>query len=142
MPILGGYTKKITYLQKPLYNYIIRNGSTMRQNIYNKKLESIFVAIEYLETQMKQRNLYDKYKEEIEFLNIYHLLYAATGRFLEYKEGKQKVKEIVNLIKKKYPNWKKNKYYKKQSNKIKITCNIFYNQIGINLYCTLRKIFK
>ena len=39
MPILAGYANDIAYLEKPLYNYIIRNGSTMRQTTYNKKLD-------------------------------------------------------------------------------------------------------
>lgn len=128
MPILGGYAKKITYLQKPLYNYIIREGSTMRQQTYNKKLESIFIAIEHLEKQMQKRNIYDEYKEELEYLIIEHLLYASSGRFLQYKEGNAKLKEIKKIIKEKYPNWRKNKYYKKQSYKFKLTCNIFYSQ--------------
>ena len=45
MPILAGYINKIAYVQEPLYNYIIRLGSTMRLSVYNKKLDSIFVAM-------------------------------------------------------------------------------------------------
>lgn len=142
MPILAGYVNKVSYLQEPLYNYIIRSGSTMRQPSYNKKLESIFVAINHLETKFKKRNLLDKYFEEIEFLVIYHLLYAGIGRFLEYPEGKEKIKEIRKIIKNNYPNWKKNKYYKKQNLQIKITCNIFYYNIFIGLYNQLRKLRK
>lgn len=128
MPIFADYCSKIEYVQKPLYNYIIRNGSTMRQKTYNKKLDSIFFAIEYLENEFKKRNLYNKYKEELEFLVIKHLLYAASGRFLKYAEGKQKLKEIKKIICEKYPKWKNNQYYKRQSFIFKITCNIFYNQ--------------
>ena len=140
MPILAGYINTISYVEEPLYDYIIRPGSTMRQATYNKKLDSIFVAIKHLENEFKNRNLFEKYKDEIEFLNIYHLLYAASGRFLEYPEGKQKIKEIIKIIKNNYPNWKKNKYYKQQNNKIKITCNLFYYNIFINLYTHLRKL--
>jgi hypothetical protein len=83
MPILAEYAKNIIYLEEPLYNYIIRNGSTMRQKKYNKKLESIFVAIEYLEKEFKERKLDLKYKEEIEYIYIEHLLYAASRSFFE-----------------------------------------------------------
>jgi len=144
MPIIGGYAKNIDYIQKPLYNYIIRSGSTMRQTVYNKKLESIFVAINHLESELEKRNLLEKYSEEIEFLNIYHLLYAASGRFLEYKEGKSKIKKIVEIMKKNYPNWRKNIYYKKQNLIFKITCNIFFYNSSpiIKLYEVARKIIK
>lgn len=142
MPILAGYVNKVSYLQEPLYNYIIRSGSTMRQQVYHKKIESIFVVIKHLETEFKKRNLLDKYSEELEFLVIYHLLYAGIGRFLEYPEGKEKVKEIRKIIKNNYSNWKSNRYYKKQSKKVKITCVLFYYNIFLNIYIGIKKIIK
>lgn len=144
MPILAGYVKNISYVEEPLYNYIIRSGSTMRLPTYNKKLESIFVAINHLEKEFSNRKLINKHQEEIEFLVIYHLLYAASGRFLEYPEGKEKVKVIVKIIKSNYPNWKKNKYYKNQNLQFKLTCNIFYSRIFalINFYNFIRNNLK
>ena len=98
MPILIGYINKVSYLKKPLYNYIIRTGSTMRQQTYNKKIESIFVAIDYLLKEFKERKLNEKYSEELEYIVIEHLLYAGTGRFLQYEEGKGKLKEIKKIM--------------------------------------------
>lgn len=140
MPTLTGYINKISYIQKPLYNYIIRNGSSMRQKLYNKKLDSIFTAVQHLENEFESRNLYKDYSEELEFLIIYHLLYAASGRFLQYPEGKQKLKKIKEIMQSKYSNWRKNKYYKKQSFIFKATCNIFYSQnfIMLKLYSLVR----
>lgn len=82
MPVLTNYLNNIVYLEEPLYNYIIRAGSTMRQKTYNKKLESIFVAIDHLENEYKKRNLSLEYKDEIEYIYIEHLLYAASRTFL------------------------------------------------------------
>lgn len=140
MPILIGYIDTVTYIKKPLYNYIIRSGSTMRQKNYNKKLDSIFIAIKFLEDEFKSRNLYEKYNEELEFLVINHLLYAASGRFLQYPEGKQKLRKIKEIIKCNYNNWKNNKYYKLKGLIYKTTCNIFYiqNPIILKLYCIIR----
>lgn len=140
MPIFADYLNTITYVQKPLYNYIIRNGSTMRQKSYNKKLDSIFVAVQYLEDEFHKRNIYGNYKEELEFLIITHLLYAASGRFLQYPKAYQKLKEIKNFMRTNYQNWRKNKYYKKQNLIFKITCNIFYiqNPLIIKLYNIIR----
>lgn len=81
MPILAGYANNIIYIEKPLYNYIIRDGSTMRQKSYSQKLESIFVALEHLENEFKKRNLYLRYKDELEYIYIEHLLYAASRAF-------------------------------------------------------------
>ena len=47
-------------------------------------------------------------------------------------------------MKKKYPNYKKNKYYKEKSKIFKITCNIFMinNKFLINIYNKFRKKVK
>lgn len=81
MPILAAYANNITYLEEPLYDYIIRAGSTMRQKTYNKKLESIFIAISHLDNEFKERNLSKKYQTELEYIYIEHLLYAASRTF-------------------------------------------------------------
>ena len=81
MPILAEYANNITYLEEPLYDYIIRAGSTMRQKTYNKKLESIFTAISHLDNEFKVRSLSEKYKAELEYIYIEHLLYAASRPF-------------------------------------------------------------
>lgn len=144
MPIIAGYVKNVGYYKKPLYNYIIRDGSTMRQKNYNTNLESIYYVMDYLEDQFKKRNLYSKYKDEIEYLFIEHLLYATTGRFLNYENFEMNLSKIVKTIKSKYPNWKQNKYYKQRNLIYKITCNIFYgeNKCIIKLYNKFRNYVK
>ena len=127
VPLIATYANKITYLEEPLYYYYIRQGSTMRQTQFNEKLLSIYNVLEILENGFKQTKEIEQYKEELEFIYIKHLLYAGNGRFLEYKEGKQEVKKIANIMKLKYPNWKRNRYYKKQSKLFKLNCNIFYS---------------
>lgn len=140
IPIFTDYLNKISYIETPLYNYIIRSGSTMRQETYNKKLESIFVAIDFLHSEFKNRNMYNKYKEELEFLTINHLLYAASGRFIQYPEGNESLKKIKNIMKISFPKWKKNKYYKTQNLVFKTTCNMFYiqNPLILKLYNKIR----
>lgn len=127
VPLIATYANKITYLEEPLYYYYIRQGSTMRQTHFNTKLLSIYDVLDILEKGFKKQGAIEQYKEELEFIYIKHLLYAGNGRFLEYKEGKQEVKKIANIMKLKYPNWRKNKYYKKQSKIFKLNCNIFYS---------------
>ena len=127
MPVLSAYTDKIVYIEKPLYIYYVRDGSTMRQKVFNHKLLSIYDALENLVRCFEKTKMLDNYKEELEFIYIKHLLYGGAGRFLEYKEGRKEISKIVYIIKNKYPNWKKNKYYQKQDKLFKLNCNIFYS---------------
>ena len=66
------------------------------------------------------------------------------GRFLYYEEGKEKIKEIVNIIKQKYSHWNNNKYYKQRNIIYKTTCKIFYtnNMFIINIYNKIRRKIK
>ena len=144
IPIVGLYANKIIYLEEPLYKYYIRKGSTMRQNTFNSKLYSIYQVLETLKKSFESSGKLKEYEEELEFIYIQHLLYAANGRFLEYKEGKEQVGKISEIIKSQYPNWRRNKYYKKQRLLFKVTCNVFYsnNLFIILLFQKLKKYIK
>ena len=57
-----------------------------------------------------------------------------------YKIKEQPTKEIREFMQNNYPNWKKNKYYKKQNLIFRTSCNIFYTQhsMVIKLYKIIR----
>lgn len=132
------YTKNISFLNMPLYYYLIREGSTMNQLKYTNSLEDIFDSLDYLESLFKSKNCLSVYKEELEFIYIENLLHAATLRFLPYKEGEKSILKIIKIMKEKFPNWKKNKYYKQEKLKYKIVCSLIYN----GNYMLVKKILK
>lgn len=138
IPALALYTDKISYCEIPLYYYVIRPNSTMQQTKYNKKLESIFNVMECVYNQFDGKG----FDDEIEFLYINHLLYAGCGRFLRYSNTNDMLLKIINTIKNKFPNWKKNKYFKNQTTAYKIICNIFMRNksFELKLYKLFRKI--
>ncbi len=141
MPTFGAFASKIAYIKKPYYYYYIRSNSSMRQLEYSEKLKNIFKAMELLEKKFVDSDLKEKYKEELEFLYIEHLLYAGIGRFINFKEANEDIKRIHDIMSEKFPNWKKNKYYLQCSKVYKITCNIFWNnnKLLIGLYKKVRK---
>lgn len=124
IPTLAKYTKKIGYIPDRLYDYVIRENSTMRYTTYNSKIEDIFYATEKLYNDFKDT----EYVEELEYIYIEHLLHAASLRFFSYKEGIKNIDRIISIMKEKFPKWRKNKYYKMQSIKYKIICELFYHK--------------
>lgn len=129
---------KVTYINQDLYYYIERDSSIMHQTKYNPKMSDIFKSLEILTNYYKDNNYSEKYKDEIEYLHISHLLHDHSLRVYKYIEGKEEIEKVVNFFKKNYPNWKKNKYYKKTTWKYKMVCTlIYYKQIEI-----LKKILK
>lgn len=141
IPLLAFKTNKFFYIHEALYNYNCANFSTMRKKIYDTKLEDIFYAIDYLVSNLKKIGKYDLYKDEIEYINISHLLLHANGRFLSYKKGIPQIYKIATKIKADFPNWKDNRYYKKMSLKNKMLIYLFYNK-KINILTLLLKIKK
>lgn len=134
IPKLVLYTNKIGFLDKCLYNYVIHENSTMRQLEYTQKLNSIYFVTDSLMKSFENT----KYTKELEYIFIEHLLHGATLRYLQYPEGKNDIEKISNIMKTNFPNWNKNIYYKKQSIKYKIVCELaYYKKISL-----LKKILK
>lgn len=127
VPAYALFAKNIKYVNQAMYQYMIYPGSTMNQQVYTKKLEDIFVVMS------KLTDLFDKYSdglcdEELEYLYIKHLLHGASLRFFKFEEGIKQIEKVVEIMKNKYPNYKKNSYYKSKGIKYKIICNSFYKK--------------
>ena len=139
MPYACALCKNVIYTKNAYYYYFQRFGSSLNQKKYNKNLEDIFDALNYLHNKFKKNNLLEEYYEELEYIYIEYLLHAANLRFIEYKEAYKNIDKISKIIKEKFPKWRKNKYYKKTCIKYKIVCNLFYNKNIMLLKLLLRK---
>ena len=138
VPAFCLYAKNISFIDDYLYYYLVRDGSIMHNKKYSDKLNDIFDSIDNLINIFINKNAFDEYKDELEFIYIKHLLHAASLRFLPYEEGLPSINKVCEIMKEKFPNWSKNKYYKKMRFKYKIVCNLIYKR-KFNL---LKKILK
>ena len=122
--------KKIGYVDEPLYDYLLREGSTMNNDNVKRNLE-ILQAFDEL------KDCGDR--EMIELLAISHIYIAAIVRVINAKaDGK---KEIINTLRdyvqKEFPNYKNNKYLKFLDRNKKI----IYNLITAKQYWLVKFIF-
>lgn len=134
IPFVIAKTNKISFLNIPLYNYVQRNGSIIR-NIggFKKNRDDRFIVLESLINRFKKDKIYEKYSSQIEFLVIRHLIFIYTEELFNYEKDIyiprfKRIKEFVESINYKYY---KNKFIKKTSikNKIYLTCfrlNMYY----------------
>ena len=138
MPLVSALANDYSYLEEPKYYYFQRDGSALNKNFYNSKWEDIFEVLDYLYHSFIKRNLFDEYKDELEFIYIEYLLHAANLRFIAFDEGIKNIKRVSETIHKIFPKWRKNIYYKHTTIRYKIACNLFYyNKIWL-----LKKIFR
>lgn len=79
IPKLYLNAEKITYIDDPLFYYVQRGGSTMNNNNAVRNLE-IIDTFDDLIAYFKEKNFYDTFKQELEFLIIDHIVVAGITR--------------------------------------------------------------
>ncbi|MDO5556533.1 MAG: glycosyltransferase, partial [Clostridia bacterium] len=107
------FVKKSNLIKKPFYHYIQRENSII--NKQNQKNEDVFNILDNIINFYKLNNLYDKYKSELEYLNIRFLLGSSFLRIIKIKDKnirKDLLNKTLNKLYNDFPNWKKNKYVK------------------------------
>ena len=103
-------TNKIGYVEEVLYYYRQNDDSIMSQK--SKRNEEIFKILEIVIDNFKQRNIYNKYYDEIEYLLIEHTRIYGLYRFLVQDNYKNLYNRSNMFIKTYFPKYKKNKYIK------------------------------
>lgn len=129
-------SKKIGYVNEPLYDYLIREGSTMNNSNVDRNLE-ILLAFD----ELRNDNNYKKYYAEIEYLAIYHIFITAITRIIRIDNNKSK-KEVINKLRRyvidNFSQYNNNKYLKLLDRNKKIV----YNLIRLKQYWIVKLIFK
>ena len=107
------YIKKVAYVRKGFIHYIQRQGSI--SNTQNKRNEEIFTVLDNVINYYKKNNLYDEFKDELEYIYARYLLCSSFLRIVKIKDKSIK-QELLNKtwenLNTKFPEWKKNKILK------------------------------
>lgn len=74
---------KLSMVSEKLYNYRVRRGSTMTNK--NSKILDIFYIFDLLYSYCKANNLLKDFKDEIDFLMIYHIGIGTVYRLFRSK---------------------------------------------------------
>lgn len=128
------------FIDEPLYDYLIREGSTMNNSNVKRNLE-ILDAFDDILSYIKH-NKKEEYFDKVEFLAIDHIYISAIVRILkanaDNKIKKETVNELICYMNKNFPNYKNNKYINTLSRNRKI----IYKLINLKMYNLVNLIFK
>ena len=128
------------FIDEPLYDYLIREGSTMNNSNVQRNLEILDAFNDIL--SYIQHNKKEEYFNKIEFLAIDHIYISAIVRVLKADSDKnikkETIEKLINYMNKNFPNYKSNKYINTLSKNIKI----IYKLINIKMYGLINLIFK
>ena len=127
---------KISYVDEPLYNYILRDGSTMNNSNINRNLEITLAFDDILSSVNKE------YYDIIEYLAVDHIYISTIVRVINASaNNKMKLDTINKLLKyinTNFPNYKNNKYI----NTLPRNRKIIFNLLNKKRYNIIRLIFK
>ena len=127
---------KISYVDEPLYNYILRDGSTMNNSNIDRNLEITLAFDDILSSVNKE------YHDIIEYLAIDHIYISTIVRVINSssinKMKLENINKVLEYLNKNFPNYKNNKYiYTLPRNR-----KIIYNLLNKKRYNMIRLIFK
>ena len=110
------YLNNISFVKKCFVHYIQREDSIA--NTQNIRTKEIFKILDNVINFYKEKKIYEKYKEELEYTYIRILLCSSLKRMCKIDnkcEKKEVLKENWKIINSNFPNWRKNKILKKHS---------------------------
>ncbi|MFR1646996.1 MAG: glycosyltransferase family 2 protein [Clostridia bacterium] len=103
------FINKFVYVDKPFIHYVQREGSIA--NVQNERTAEIFTVLDNVIEFYKENNIYDEYRDELEYNYARYLLCSSLKRMCKIKDKIVREKllteswERLNLN---FPNWKEN----------------------------------
>jgi len=95
IPKLYLRAEKICYIEDAVVYYVQRSGSTMNNRDYRRNLE-IIEAFNDLLGYYQEQGVYERYREELEFLVIEHIAVSAIGRVALGKSSENR--EVITRL--------------------------------------------
>lgn len=124
MPKLLLQSERIGRIDKNLYYYYQRRGSIMNRKAFSERDLDIIRVLRGIYSDFDKAGKLGKYKSEIEYLFIEHLLRSAALRFCEFENRKELFGKMLFEMREKFPEYKKNPYLKKSG--IKFRAVVFF----------------
>lgn len=136
------YIEKVSFLKKPYVHYVQREGSI--SNEQNERNKEIFDVLDNVINYYKEKEIYDTYKNELEYVYVRYAFCSSLLRIVKIKDETLQ-ENLLNLTWEKvnntFPNWKDNSILKSHK-----SLKNFYlrtiNKFTFNMYTTLLSIFQ
>ena len=135
------YVEKVSFLKKPCVHYIQREGSI--SNNQNERNKEIFQVLDNVIGFYKENNLYDEYKDELEYIYVRYAFCSSLLRIVKIKDEsvQGKLLELTwNKVNETFPNWKKNQVLKSKKDLKSIYLKTI-NKFTFDMYSTLFSLF-
>lgn len=133
------YLNKVSFLKKTCVHYVQRENSI--SNLQNERTKEIFYVLDHVLDFYKKNNIYDEYKEELEYIYTRYLLCSSLLRMVKIKNKdikKKLLEETWEKLNCNFPNWKNNRILNENKN-VKNIYMKSINKITFKIYGTILK---
>lgn len=121
---------KIGYIHKAYYVYLERIGSIMNSEKCDKNIDMV-TAMNSTLSYYKEKSLFEKYYDELEYIAAFHLYYLSSIRVMRVDSKHRLLKIFKEYIDAEFPNFRQNKYLgKKEKIIIKLLDKKMYSTIN------------
>ncbi len=125
VPVLFASSGKIYNMNKTVYNYRMYANTTMNDfKRSNAKVLDVIKCVNLIEKGLSERKLLEEYNEQLEGLYVLHTLFRVENVMLwtdiPQEDKSNIISLLLNIVKKKYPNWEENRFYKMYRKEITI----------------------
>ena len=136
------YIEKVSFLKKPCVHYVQREGSI--SNKQNERNKEIFDVLDNVISYYKEKEIYDTYKDELEYIYVRYAFCSSLLRIVKIKDEdiQQKLLDLTwDNVNNKFPNWKNNTILKNNKSLKNLYLRTI-NKFTFNMYTTLLSIFQ
>ena len=136
------YIEKVSFLKKPCVHYVQREGSI--SNKQNERNKEIFDVLDNVINYYKEKNIYDTYKDELEYVYVRYAFCSSLLRIVKIKDEdiQQRLLDLTwDNVNTKFPNWKNNPILKNNKSLKNLYLRTI-NKFTFNMYTTLLSIFQ
>ncbi len=126
MPALILFTNKCASINESLYIYYETPGSVLHKKNWDPHYLDIFPALEGVYERFQNAGAIKKYHDTLEWFFVWNLLLDSANDFVKSPEGKVGFKRSRKMLKKYFPNWRKNSVMKNTNFKTKVKIRLNY----------------
>ena len=120
------YTDSYASIDRPLYFYRQTQNSVLHRRSWSENAYDIFPALEGLYERFKAVRAEKYYHDELEWFFIWNLLIDSAKDFAQFPEGKPGFQRSREMLKKYFPNWRKNRFLRQKPLKLQIRVRLNY----------------
>lgn len=123
------YTDHFAAVSEPLYRYHQNSDSVLHKKTWDPHYFDIFPALEGLVQRFKIAKAFKTYYDELEWFFIWNLLIDSNQDFSKFKEGRAGFRRSRKLLKKYFPNWRKNQFLRAKPLKLRLRVRLNYHKV-------------